>query len=107
MGASTWLARGCCGLEAGIADIIIDDSIEAALVMREAKAVGAGGVKARRPGLDDGFDPLVRFPMDALRGCGPGDAFQRGDHFLHADGDAGETKRSDAAKLFRWHLEAM
>ena len=37
---------------------------------------------------------------DALRGCGPRDAFQRGDHFFHAHGDTGKTKRSDAAKLF-------
>ena len=39
--------------EAFIANIIVNDSIEAALVAREAKAVGAGSVKTRGPGFHD------------------------------------------------------
>ena len=52
--------------EAFVANVVADDSIEAAFVAREAETVRAGGFKARRPAFYDCFDFLVRLPADSF-----------------------------------------
>ena len=66
--------------EAFAANVVANDSIEAAFVARKAETVRAGGVKARRPAFYDRFDSLVRLPADSLCRRKPGDSFQRCDH---------------------------
>ena len=61
--------------QAFVANVIVDDSIEAAFVTRKAKAVGAGSIKTRGPRFHDGSNPLVGFPTDAFAASGPATRF--------------------------------
>jgi hypothetical protein len=93
--------------EAFAANVVANDSIEAAFVARKAETVRAGGVKARRPAFYDCFDSLVRLPADSLCRCKPGDSFQRCDHLTHACCNAGQTERANFSERFTRQLEGV